>query len=273
MIPFNSITEWRQHAPWIDDRQVEQDLVISRALIALYQQPKILDCLAFRGGTALNKLFIHPASRYSEDIDLVQINPGPIGPAINMIRAALDHWLGPPKWAQKQGRVTLYYQFLTEALPQLHRKLKIEINTEEHFSVLGLHYLPLQVKSDWFNGKADICTFHFNELIGTKLRALYQRKKGRDLFDLWLALQHPAFHVRKALEVFETYMSRQNKKISRAQFEINLAEKFIAPDFGKDIQLMMAPGTSWNLEQAKKKIYAEIISLLPGDPWKNLKGF
>ncbi len=203
MIPLNSITAWRQQAPWINDHQVEQDLVISRALVALYQQPLVVESLAFRGGTALNKLFINPPSRYSEDIDLVQIKPGPIGESVTAIRAALDHWLGYPKWKQKQGRVTLYYQFMTEALPQLPRKLKIEINTEEHLCVLGLAYLSFGVESGWFSGRALITTFDFNELIGTKLRALYQRKKGRDLFDLWLALDHPKFKVDRAIFSFD----------------------------------------------------------------------
>ncbi len=268
MISLNSIIEWRQHAPWINDQQVEQDLVISRALVALYQQPHIVESLAFRGGTALNKLFIHPPSRYSEDIDLVQIKAGPIGPTIEAIRTALDHWLGFPKWKQKQGRVTLYYQFITESLPQLPRKLKIEINTEEHFSVLGLNYLPFQVKSEWFGGEAKVCTFHFNELIGTKLRALYQRKKSRDLFDLWLALQHPHFDVEETLKSFHAYMKHQNKKITRAQFESNLAEKFIDPDFGRDIELMMAADIRWDLREAMEKVHKEVIGFLPGDRWK-----
>ncbi|MEN6633919.1 MAG: nucleotidyl transferase AbiEii/AbiGii toxin family protein, partial [Candidatus Polarisedimenticolia bacterium] len=34
MIPFDYITEWRSQAPWTADAQVEQDLVVSRALAA-----------------------------------------------------------------------------------------------------------------------------------------------------------------------------------------------------------------------------------------------
>lgn len=72
MIPEFSLSEWRQQAPWVEDYQVEQDLIISRALINLYERPKIKNTLVFRGGTALHKLYIKPAARYSEDIDLVQ---------------------------------------------------------------------------------------------------------------------------------------------------------------------------------------------------------
>jgi predicted nucleotidyltransferase component of viral defense system len=79
MIAKDYITEWREHAPWISDAHVEQDLVISRALIEIFRVEELARRLAFRGGTALFKLHLRPAVRYSEDIDLVQITPEPIG--------------------------------------------------------------------------------------------------------------------------------------------------------------------------------------------------
>ncbi len=63
--------------------------------------------LAFRGGTALHKLFLKPATRYSEDIDLVQLNAGAIGPVMDGVHEALDAWLGAPRREQKEGNVTL----------------------------------------------------------------------------------------------------------------------------------------------------------------------
>lgn len=74
MIPENFIQEWRENARWQSLVQVEQDLIISRALVDLYNEPYVRESLAFRGGTALNKLFLKPPSRYSEDIDIVQKN-------------------------------------------------------------------------------------------------------------------------------------------------------------------------------------------------------
>ena len=90
MIPKDYITEWREHAPWVQDTQVEQDLVISRALVEIFRIPDIAERLAFRGGTALYKLHLRPAARYSEDIDLVQVAPGPIGVTFDAIRAVVD---------------------------------------------------------------------------------------------------------------------------------------------------------------------------------------
>ena len=74
MIPNIFIQNWSNHVKWQTSAQIEQDLIISRALVDLYNDPHIKDALVFRGGTALNKLFINPPSRYSEDIDFVQKN-------------------------------------------------------------------------------------------------------------------------------------------------------------------------------------------------------
>ena len=37
----------------------------------MYSDPVLADALAFRGGTALYKLYLTPPARYSEDIGLV----------------------------------------------------------------------------------------------------------------------------------------------------------------------------------------------------------
>ncbi len=73
VIPENYLREWKEHAPWKTDSMVEQDLIICRSLVMLFANPVLAQHLAFRGGTALHKLHLAPASRYSEDIDLVQI--------------------------------------------------------------------------------------------------------------------------------------------------------------------------------------------------------
>ena len=107
MIPEAVITEWRMHAPWSQDAWVEQDLIISRALVEMFRVDYLRARLAFRGGKALYKLHLHPIARYSEDIDLVQILAEPIGVALNEIRRVLDPWLGLPRWESKNTSRTL----------------------------------------------------------------------------------------------------------------------------------------------------------------------
>ncbi|MBT9583866.1 nucleotidyl transferase AbiEii/AbiGii toxin family protein [bacterium] len=66
-------------------------------IVELFSETKLSRSLAFRGATALYKLHLRPAARYSEDIDLVQILSEPIGPTLDAIRAQLDPWLGTPR--------------------------------------------------------------------------------------------------------------------------------------------------------------------------------
>ena len=70
----------------------------------------------------------------------------------------------------------------------MRMRLKVEINTREHVAMLGYAKRSFSVRSRWFERTAGIRTFELDELLATKLRALYQRKKGRDLFDLMVAL-------------------------------------------------------------------------------------
>lgn len=56
MIPAQNIVAWGNLVPWTDARQVEQDLIISRALVEIFSDPMLSEALRIRGGTALNKL-------------------------------------------------------------------------------------------------------------------------------------------------------------------------------------------------------------------------
>ena len=93
MIPASYIQEWSSNAPWPDSRLIEQDLIITRALCDLFNSPALAGKIAFRGGTAINKLLFQQPLRYSEDIDLVQTQPEPIGATVDAVREVLS-WLG-----------------------------------------------------------------------------------------------------------------------------------------------------------------------------------
>lgn len=265
MIPRAHITAWRRTAPWSTDAQVEQDLVISRALTDLYSDPVVAKELAFRGGTALNKLHLKPAARYSEDIDLVQVNAGPIGAVVNAARARLDAWLGEPTWKQGEGRFTLSYRFESEMKPVTPLKLKVEINTREHLFVLGAAQVAYDVDSPWHQATASILTYQPEELLGTKLRALYQRKKGRDLFDLAASLERMAnLDLAKIVECFERYVSHGGTRITRDQFEKNLAGKLRDRVFLGDVPPLLVDGEKFDAEVARERIDLLIAKLPAG---------
>ena len=237
MIPLAHITAWRETAPWADDAQVEQDL--ARAVVQLFESSAISSSFVLRGGTALHKLMIHPASRYSEDIDLVQTTPGPIGSLVDIIRKELDSWLGKPKRSSSENGVTLTWKFELEIPPVRPLRLKVEINTREHFTIFGLTSVRFDVENPWFSGSTEIATFQHNELFATKLRALYQRKKGRDLFDLWLGLARGFIDPEQVIACFQQYMQREGHTVTRKQFEHNLNEKQLDTGFLNDIRPLL----------------------------------
>jgi predicted nucleotidyltransferase component of viral defense system len=260
MIPEFCFIAWRQEVPWVYDYQIEQDLIISRALINLYENKKIKERLVFRGGTALNKLFLKPPVRYSEDIDLVQINSEPIGKIIFEIRTALS-WLGEPTSKLTERGVKLFYRYLDRNNSQ--RKLKIEINTTEHFHFYDFVEYPYSIKNPWFTGEASILSYRLNELIGTKLRALYQRRKGRDLFDLWIVLKNDMVDCSKVVEVFLSHLNIAGSNITRSVFEKNLLEKINNRDFKEDVIQLLVDDKSWSINLAYKMVNDQLICLLP----------
>jgi len=268
MIPVAFITEWRKHAPWGHDAWVEQDLVISRALVEMFRVPAIAERLAFRGGTALHKLYLSPATRYSEDIDLVQVSPVPIGETLDSLRGALDPWLGEPRRVRKAGCVNLLYRFKSEDSPAIPLRLKIEINSREHFTELGYTKARLRIDNRWFTGEAELTTFDVNELLATKLRALYQRKKGRDLFDLWCAFNRDLIDPGTLLACFQRYMREGGHAASRAQFEANLHDKAGDPSFRGDIGPLLRPGVAFDVDDALAMVLERLVRLLPGEAWK-----
>ena len=144
MIPGSFIQAWSAKAPWPDSRLVEQDLIICRVLCELFNAPALNGKIAFRGGTAINKLLFKQPLRYSEDIDLVQTRAEPIGTTVDAIRDALS-WLGKCNREQAGHSMHLVFKFTPEADAQATLKLKVEINTREHGSLFGIKPYPFAV--------------------------------------------------------------------------------------------------------------------------------
>lgn len=268
MIPINAITQWRKTANWLYQSQIEQDLVLSRALVCLYQNETIQKTLAFRGGTALNKLFVDHPARYSEDLDFVLTQDAPIGHILTAIRDSLDSWLGQARWKQSKRSARLIYRFESEDRPSVPLRLKIEINTVEAFTLFGYKQKEYTVNNQWFSGTAMINTYCLEELMGTKLRALYQRAKGRDLYDLWLGISHFKMDCQKVLKAFHHYNQFNNINISRAEFEENLLLKMKMQEFLKDATLVLTSRVNWKPEVGAALVMKELIEKLPGGPWK-----
>jgi hypothetical protein len=203
-----------------------------------------------RGGTAIHKLYLSPQKRFSEDIDLVQIRPEGIGPTLFKLRETLA-FLGEPKTKRKANNNLLVYSFEATEPPFSSHKLKIEINCREHFSTLGYTNIPFAVNSPWFSGECRITTYEFEELIGTKVRALYQRRKGRDLFDLYLALKNRPLDLIKTIECYREYISFAGAAApSGKQFLSNLEEKMQDRFFRSDVSNIIGPEIKYDPDEA-----------------------
>jgi len=260
MIPRRYINEWREHVNWNENIQVEQDLIITRALIAIYNDDFLKEKLAFRGGTALHKLFLTPPVRYSEDIDLVQIKAAPIGEVIDHLRKALSFIIAEKvKVNRGEAMTSINYRYLADGTPPQTMKLKIEINCREHLSVYDLREITISIENSWFSGTAAVKTYEPEELLGTKLRALYQRSKGRDLFDLWYALVHLKIDSGKIIHAYHEYLNAAGTSVKKEDFIANIDEKMQDDNFRKDILGLLRPGIIFDLDAAHQVINTEIL--------------
>lgn len=259
MIPKPYIAQWKDHVPWNSFEQVEQDLVISRVLVEIFSDEFLNKNLAFRGGTALHKLYLNPAPRYSEDIDLVQIKPGPIKPIMERLNEVITFFDETRNTMVKGHGAKANYRFTSEH-EGIRLRLKLEINCKEHFNVLPWVYFPFEITNPWFTGKTNILTYDVNELLGTKLRALYQRKKGRDLFDLDYSRLNIKLDLDKIIESFNAYMKFSVNSIpTKRQFILNLEEKEQDQNFLMDMDGLIRSGISYNQKEAFEWIKEEVL--------------
>jgi predicted nucleotidyltransferase component of viral defense system len=257
MIPQAYITAWRKKAPWQEDFQVEQDLVIERALMAIYSDQYLKERLAFRGGTALHKLYLSPAARYSEDIDLVQITAEPFGPIMDKLREVLSFLGDKPIRKQKQHNNTMVYRFDSEGGIPL--RLKVEVNCREHHTIYGIQEVEYAMESEWYTGEVLIPSYQLAELLGTKMRALYQRRKGRDLFDMWFAMKQGNVDPNAIIEAWQFYMKEEGNSITQKEFIENMEKKMFDQDFLGDIEGLLRAGLSYKIAEAYEFVKTEIL--------------
>jgi predicted nucleotidyltransferase component of viral defense system len=276
MIPAQNIVAWGNVVPWADLRQVEQDLIISRALIDIFTDGVLRDALRFRGGTALNKLHFPVPQRYSEDIDLVRTSAGPIGPILDRLRAILEPWLGRAQFDQSPVAPKFRFRAEAEDGSGVPIRLKVEINTRETEVYDSPRTMPLHVENPWFTGEAAIPTFSREEMLATKLRALLQRDKGRDLHDLAKALEmFENLDVDRIILLFGRYLGLSGQTITRAQAQERMLAKLANPRFLTDVKPLLPAEaaermTKTAIASSFQRVFITLVNRLPGEPWARL---
>ena len=272
MIPHMNIVAWSNIAPWASFRQVEQDLIISRAVIEIFNDDYLREELRFRGGTALNKLHFPTPLRYSEDIDLVRTTKGPIKEVICRLRETLEPWLGEAEYESSKVAPKLLFRVPAEEEGQLRLKVEIVTFETEAFDE------PLTIKhaadNPWFTGEAEIPTYSREEMLATKLRALLQREQGRDLFDLARALSiFNGLDLDRIVELLARYLNLQGQSISRAQAEQRMFGKLAQAGFLADVRPLLSAEQADGLTEKSKNasfvsVFDQLVSCIPGEPWK-----
>jgi hypothetical protein len=260
VIPAASITAWGRGAPWPTTDQIEQDLVLSRLICEIAAHPLLGDELAFRGGTCLHKLHLPKSLRYSEDLDYVRSTHGPVGPLLDALRdVAAIVGIDVVTNVGQYPKVLLRSAF-ESGTGRL--QVKVEINTYETSPARPHVRIGYQVLSPWWSGTADVLTFEPAELVATKLRALYQRRKGRDLFDLWLALTQMRLDPSDILDCFGPYRpDGYTAVLAVANLEQHLAD----PGFRSDLLDLTAQSAGYDLDEAAAVVSEQLLQHINPD--------
>ncbi len=201
--------------------------------------------------------------KISEDIDLVQVKAEPIKETIDHLRDALA-WLGEPVVKQKKHNNTLVFKVQSTDMDAGEIHLKVEINCKEHFSVLPMVRVPFKVENSWFSGECEVLTYELAELTGTKLRAVYQRRKGRDLFDLWKILTLvPEIDRERVMQSYERYLGFTASHLpTYKEFVMNMEEKLQDEEFLTDTQMILGPQVEYNPQVAWEKVKTDLVERL-----------
>ena len=234
MITEADIAHWQQRVPWPLLEQVEQDLVLSRLIVEI-AHPLLGDELVFRGGTCLHKLWFDRPWRYSEDLDYVRRTAGGVGEILDAIRdiARAVGFDRVQTDVRQHPKARLDATFVGGG----RMRVKVEMNAFERSPARPTVTRAFDVDSPWFSGRADVPTFVLEELIATKIRALFQRKKGRDLFDLWLAVEHAGVPPQDIAACFDPYRPASwNPEKALSNLEAKLQDR----EFTRDLELLLS---------------------------------
>ncbi len=270
---------------WPQLHQVEQDLLLSLAMNAIFEDKFLHGQVAMRGGTVLHKVHLAPAARYSEDIDLVVVGDRPDDHIERAIKRVLRLLFGREKssaWetlrlavrnATKPSRILrCIYKIDCVSNPGQQLTVEVETNVTERTPKFELPAMPFAFQHRGREINTSIISYQINEMLGTKMRALFQRKKGRDLFDLYWALTARSVTPVSAAEMvdaFMHYMRDEDTYVPRSEFQAHLHECLADKvGFCGDIRPLLRAQVAYDPQQAGRYVEQHVISLLPERPQK-----
>lgn len=167
----------------------EKNYVNSWVLSAVYGSD-FGDDLLFKGGTALSKLYFPDAWRLSEDLDFTV--DGRYSGSESALREALDAVTGP---SGIQFWIDDYYEGTDDGYPTYYVEASIQYravfdqkNTTE-LNVMGDEVVstpPVDHTHEYEDVEPfTLRAYSLAEILGEKLRTIYQRSRGRDYYDVY----------------------------------------------------------------------------------------
>ena len=190
MIPSLNIVAWGTTVPWAEPRQIEQDLIISRAIIALFADPFLAERTSLPWRNRPQQAALPGAlTLFGGHRSCPQHKGTHRSDSGSRPRRPFSRGWGRPASNRVPIAPKLVFRVPAEDNPATRIRLKVEINTTEVETCDQLLTVRYSVDNPWFSGEANVVTFSREEMLATKLRALLQRDRGRDLFDIARGLE------------------------------------------------------------------------------------
>jgi len=107
--------------------------------------------------------------------------------------------------------------------------------------------------------------YDIHEMLGTKMRAMFQRKRGRDLFDLYWALTKSSSTVDSSaiIESFQHYLKQEGTTAGRAEFVGILEAHLRDRGFCSDMEPLLRRGIIYDPQSAGIHVKTNLLNLLP----------
>jgi predicted nucleotidyltransferase component of viral defense system len=145
--------------------------------------------------------------------------------------------------------------------------LEVETNVSERLPKCELQRLPFEVVFRGERLQSTLVSYNINEMLATKMRALFQRRRGRDLFDLYWALTSRAARpviVEEVVDAFQHYMRGEGTRVPRAEFVAHLRSCLAdRVGFCTDMIPLLRRGVEYNPDQAGLHVQTHVLSRLP----------
>ncbi len=238
---------WADEGGIADLTLAELDYRLTQALAAIYTDAYL------QGRLYLNKLCFPSTNRLSVDLDFNVVGPkAEVMQQRQQIARRLVDLLAAQDMAYTLTHDYRYEQSTIEAayvpLSGLAKqRLKLEISYIERVAILGREERPLTVPDQ--PHPLTVATYRLEELAATKLRALYGRSKGRDIYDLYQISEHPLDH--RALRKLVLYCFYHARMIfSYPTFVANIEAKIRQRAFADDVRGLIRVGHGFDWQRA-----------------------